>query len=50
MNDVSAESPASQAGLVVGDKIVTFGRVDYTNHSDLKALGEVVMRNENVSN
>ncbi|KAJ2725421.1 putative 26S proteasome regulatory subunit [Coemansia sp. Benny D115] len=35
---VEPKSPASEAGLLVGDGVVAFGAVDCTNHQGLKAL------------
>lgn len=39
---VSSNSPAQQAGLLVGDQIVEFGSINHTNNKDLMALGELV--------
>ncbi|KAH3670586.1 hypothetical protein OGAPHI_001101 [Ogataea philodendri] len=42
---VAEESPAQLAGLAVGDKLVSFGRVNATNHNNLKALVSAVAEN-----
>lgn len=39
---VAANSPAQQAGLVVGDQIVEFGSINHSNNKNLLALGELV--------
>lgn len=39
---VASNSPAQQAGLVVGDQIVEFGSINDTNNKNLLALGELV--------
>ncbi|KAI9503195.1 putative 26S proteasome regulatory subunit [Coemansia spiralis] len=38
VNMVTPNSPASEAGLVVGDKIVQYGSVNTDNHNNLKLL------------
>ncbi|KAJ1795829.1 putative 26S proteasome regulatory subunit [Coemansia sp. RSA 2399] len=35
---VAPNSPASEAGLVAGDKIISYGSVDESNHDDLRQL------------
>ncbi len=49
VNSVESGSPAHEAGLKSGDKIRSFGSADWTNHENLRKLGEVVQRNEGVS-
>jgi 26S proteasome non-ATPase regulatory subunit 9 len=39
---VASNSPAQQAGLLVGDQVVEFGSINHTNHKNLMALGELV--------
>ena len=39
---VMVNSPAKEAGLKKGDKIVKFGTIDHSNHRMLRALGEIV--------
>ena len=48
VNSVESGSPAHEAGLKAGDKIRTFGSANWTNHENLRKLGEVVQRNEGV--
>ncbi|KXL49399.1 hypothetical protein M433DRAFT_65088 [Acidomyces richmondensis BFW] len=47
VNSVERGSPADQAGLKVGDQVVRFGLVDYTNHERLNKVAQVVQQNEN---
>ncbi|ORX77968.1 hypothetical protein BCR32DRAFT_328713 [Anaeromyces robustus] len=47
VNSVAENSPASEAGLLEKDKIVTFGSINETNHENLKALAKTVMDNKN---
>jgi 26S proteasome non-ATPase regulatory subunit 9 len=49
VDEVVAESPASRAGLIVGDTIVEFGHLHVGNNERLKRLANVVQMNENVS-
>ena len=49
VNTVAPNSPAYQAGLRAGDKIMQFGSVNWTNHERLSRVAEVVQQNENVS-
>lgn len=35
-------SPAAEAGLMKNDAIITFGTIDYSNHRNLRGLGEIV--------
>ncbi|KAF5101559.1 hypothetical protein D0Z00_000834 [Geotrichum galactomycetum] len=49
VDEVVAESPASRAGLTVGDTIVEFGHLHVGNNERLKRLANVVQMNENVS-
>jgi 26S proteasome regulatory subunit N4 len=48
VNSVAPSSPAHEAGLKVGDKILTFGPVHSGNHQNLQKIAEVVQRNEGV--
>ncbi|KAJ3051971.1 26S proteasome non-ATPase regulatory subunit 9 [Rhizophlyctis rosea] len=47
INGVAPDSPANEAGLERGDKVVRFGHVDVTNHQGLKALSDLVAVSEN---
>lgn len=49
VDEVVANSPASSAGLIVGDTIVEFGHLHVGNNERLKRLANVVQMNENVS-
>lgn len=49
VNSVVAGSPAEQAGLQTGDKIVKFGWANFTNHERLAKVAQVVQQNEGVS-
>eukprot|EP00743_Colponemidia_sp_Colp-15_P002405 GILK01002608.1.p1 GENE.GILK01002608.1~~GILK01002608.1.p1 ORF type:complete len:227 (+),score=24.04 GILK01002608.1:83-682(+) len=42
IDEVSAGSPAEDAGLKVGDRVVEFGTVNISNHNNLQAVAEVV--------
>ncbi|KAK2808881.1 hypothetical protein FQN50_004357 [Emmonsiellopsis sp. PD_5] len=46
VNSVVEGSPAAQAGLKVGDRIRSFGHVNWMNHENLSKVAEVVQRNE----
>ncbi|KAL2842854.1 hypothetical protein BJX68DRAFT_244464 [Aspergillus pseudodeflectus] len=46
VNSVVSGSPADQAGLQTGDKIRSFGSVNWLNHERLSKVAEVVQRNE----
>jgi 26S proteasome non-ATPase regulatory subunit 9 len=48
VNTVASGSPADEAGLKKGDRIVKFGRVVHVNHRNLAAVGELVGASENV--
>ena len=50
VNTVESGSPAHEAGLKAGDRLRTFGSVNWSNHENLKKVGEVVQRNEGVRN
>ena len=49
VNTVAAGSPAAQAGLQPGDKVIRFGTCNWTNHDRLSKVAQVVQQNENVS-
>lgn len=49
VNSVVEGSPADAAGLKAGDKIRTFGTVNWMNHEKLSKVAEVVQRSEGVS-
>ena len=49
VNTITARSPAEQAGLKPGDKIVRFGIANWTNHERLGKVAQVVQQTENVS-
>ena len=42
IDEVSPNSPADIAGLMVDDLVVSVGSVNSENHNNLKALGELV--------
>jgi len=48
VNSVAEGSPASQAGLQPGDRIVAFGSVDATTAPGLEGLVRVTNENEGV--
>ena len=48
VDDVVANSPAAQAGLRSGDRIVKFGPANATNHERLQKVAQTVQQNENV--
>jgi 26S proteasome regulatory subunit N4 len=48
VNTVVPNSPAEEAGLRVGDKIVKFGNIKWTNHERLTQVARVVQQNERV--
>ncbi|KAH7065452.1 26S proteasome non-ATPase regulatory subunit 9 [Macrophomina phaseolina] len=45
VNDVVSGSPADNAGLKAGDKILKFGEVNWMNHEKLSKLAETVAQN-----
>ncbi|KAF2766186.1 hypothetical protein EJ03DRAFT_391153 [Teratosphaeria nubilosa] len=47
VNTVVPNSPAAQAGLLVGDKVTKFGYVNWQNHERLSKVAQVVQQNEN---
>lgn len=44
VNSVVAGSPADEAGLKAGDKIRSFGNVNWMNHENLSKVAEVVQK------
>ncbi|KAK9729346.1 putative 26S proteasome regulatory subunit [Basidiobolus ranarum] len=46
VNAVAPDSPALEAGLEKGDKIIRFGEINYSNHESLQAVGRLVASNE----
>lgn len=48
VNTVADGSPAAQAGMKVGDKVRSFGIVNWMNHENLRKISEVVQNNEGV--
>ena len=48
VNTIESGSPAHEANLKAGDRIRTFGTANWTNHENLRKVGEVVQRNEGV--
>ena len=42
IDEVSPDSPASEAGLLVNDLIIRFGNVNSRNHCDFRAIAELV--------
>jgi 26S proteasome non-ATPase regulatory subunit 9 len=49
VNSVAPGSPAAQAGMKVGDKIRSFGTVNWMNHENLTKIAQLVQQNEGVS-
>lgn len=49
VNSVVEGSPAAESGLQAGDKIVSFGTVNWQNHERLGKVAQAVQQNENVS-
>ncbi|EMC98653.1 hypothetical protein BAUCODRAFT_66012 [Baudoinia panamericana UAMH 10762] len=47
VNSVVPGSPADQAGLMSGDKVTSFGSINWTNHERLSRVAQVVQQNEN---
>ncbi|KAK9370310.1 hypothetical protein V1509DRAFT_617394 [Lipomyces kononenkoae] len=47
VNTVDQRSPAHEAGLIKGDKIIKFGPINAGNHQRLARLATVVQENEN---
>lgn len=50
VNSVAPGSPADQAGLKAGDRIRSFGTVNWVNHERLTKVGEFVQQHEGVRN
>ncbi|CAK4609276.1 hypothetical protein LEN26_014312 [Aphanomyces euteiches] len=49
VESVQDGSPSFEAGLLVGDQIITFGSANAENHRELSAIREIVMRNINAT-
>ncbi|CAD6571520.1 MAG: putative 26S proteasome regulatory subunit [Alectoria sarmentosa] len=49
VNGVVPGSPADDAGLKAGDRILKFGDVNWLNHEKLSKVAETVQRNQGVS-
>jgi 26S proteasome non-ATPase regulatory subunit 9 len=49
VNSVAPGSPAAQAGMKAGDKIRSFGTVNWMNHENLTKIAQLVQQNEGVS-
>ena len=49
VNSVAPGSPADDAGLKAGDRILKFGDVNSLNHEKLSKVAETVQRNQGVS-
>ena len=48
VNSVAPGSPADDAGLKAGDRILKFGDVNWLNHDKLSKVAETVQRNQGV--
>jgi len=46
VNSVVEGSPAAQAGMKVGDKIQSFGNINWVNHENLSKVAELVLHSE----
>ena len=49
VDKVEENSPASEAGLLVGDELAAFGSVNAENFVSMKSLSEVTYRSKNLS-
>ncbi|CAK4080331.1 unnamed protein product [Aphanomyces euteiches] len=49
VESVQDGSPSFEAGLLVGDQIITFGSANADNHRELSAIREIVMRHINAT-
>lgn len=49
VNSVAPGSPADDAGLKAGDRILKFGDINSLNHEKLSKVAETVQRNQGVS-
>jgi 26S proteasome regulatory subunit N4 len=48
VNGVAPDSPANKAGILRGDKILKFGKVDKHTKDALESIGKELSLNENV--
>ena len=46
ISEITEGSPAHTAGLIVHDKVISFGNINYTNHNALNNLASFVRENE----
>lgn len=44
IDDISPTSPATAAGLRLGDKLLSFGRANHANHNNLRVVAEEAQR------
>ena len=48
VNSVAPSSPAHDAGLEIGDRIISFGAANWRNNENLRKVAEIVRDNEGV--